>query len=99
MKDRRPSIVYVSNSITPGRIFGDPFTGQISCYATIFGKFDFEKKFVIAYYPHQSFGQFLDGKRVVENKGFKMIREITDLVIFGGGVAIKFNELGKAIVL
>jgi len=100
LDDERPSIVYISNSISPGRIFGDPFTGQIACYASIFGKYDMNKRYVIIYYPHQSFGQFIDSEnKIIANKGFKMIREIADLVIFGGGVAIKFNDNGKAFAL
>ena len=93
-------ILKISNTIKPGRIFSDPFTGQICCYASIFGQFDLSKRFVIAYYPHQSFGQFIDSKnKIVRNKGFKMIREIADLVIFGGGIAIKFNDDGRAVAI
>ena len=100
LDDSQPSIAYISNTIKPGRIFSDPFTGQICCYASIFGQFDLSKRFVIAYYPHQSFGQFIDSKnKIVRNKGFKMIREIADLVIFGGGIAIKFNDDGRAVAI
>ena len=86
------TIVYISNSIKPGRIFGDPFTGQISAYSVSFGKFDIDKRLVVSYFPHQSFSQFLDtNNKIILNKGFTIMRELVDLVILGGGVMIKFS--------
>ncbi len=94
------AIVYISNSLKPGRIFGDPFTGQISCYSTVFGKFENNPRLVIAYFPHQSFSQFLDTeKKLVENKGYTLMRELVDIIILGGGVVIKFNSDGRAEVV
>ncbi len=91
--DDKPTFIYISNSMKPGRIFGDPFTGQISAYSVAFGKYDVNSRYVIAYYPHQSFTQMIDdGKKKVKNKGFFMLREMTDLIIFGGGVGVYFNK-------
>lgn len=91
------SLIYLSNSIKPGRLFGDPFTGQISCFNTIFGKFDNNSRISVAYFPHQSYTQILDtDNRLVENKGFQIMRELLDFIIFGGGVLVKFNKDGRA---
>jgi len=99
-RGNQKSIFYISNSLKPGRIFGDPFTGQISAYATAFGKFDDEPRLVICYFPHQSFSQFIDIKnKLVSNKGFVLMREIVDFIILGGGVIVKFNEDGRAVAL
>ena len=93
-------MVYISNSLRPGRIFGDPFTGQISAYSTAFGKFDTNPRLVVAYFPHQSFSQFLDTKnKLISNKGFVLMRELVDFVILGGGVIIRFKNDGRAEVL
>ena len=93
-------MVYISNSLRPGRIFGDPFTGQISAYSTAFGKFDSNPRLVVAYFPHQSFSQFLDTKnKLISNKGFVLMRELVDFVILGGGVIIRFKNDGRAEVL
>ena len=90
-------MVYISNSLKPGRIFGDPFTGQISAYSTVFGKFDKNSRLIVAYFPHQSFSQFMDtSKKVVTNKGVILLRELVDFVILGGGVIIRFNNEGRA---
>jgi hypothetical protein len=90
-------MVYISNSLKPGRIFGDPFTGQISAYATAFGKFDPEPRLVIPYFPHQSFSQFIDTKnKLVSNKGFVLMRELVDFALLGGGVIVKFTKDGRA---
>jgi len=97
LQDYRPAIFYISNSIKPGRLFGDPFTGQISAYSVAFGKLDPVPRRVIAYFPHQSFSQFLDSQaKLVKNKGFVLMRELVDVVILGGGVAVKFNAKGRA---
>lgn len=91
---------YLSNSLKPGRIFGDPFTGQISAYSTTFGKFDHDPRLIVAYFPHQSFSQFMDtNKRLISNKGFVLMRELVDFVVLGGGVIIKFSKDGRAEVL
>ncbi len=91
------AMVYISNSLVPGRIFGDPFTGQISAYSIVFGRFDPESRLVILYFPHQSFSQFIDtNNRLLSNKGFVLMRELADFVLLGGGVIVKFNENGRA---
>jgi hypothetical protein len=90
-------MVYLSNSLKPGRIFGDPFTGQISAYSTAFGKFDHDPRLIVAYFPHQSFSQFMDtNKKLISNKGFVLMRELVDFVVLGGGVVIKFSKDGRA---
>lgn len=94
------ALVYISNSVKPGRIFGDPFTGQISAYSSAFGKFDNPKRLVIAYYPHQSYTQIIDSKqRKVKNKGLVLLREMCDLIIFSGGVAVTFNDEGRGVAI
>jgi len=88
-RDEDSVLMYISNSITPGRIFGDPYTGQLSAFATIFGKLDHPPRMVVAYFPHQSHTQALPGKR--KNKGLTLMSELTDLLIFTGGVAISLQ--------
>tara|TARA_Y100000589_G_scaffold331597_1_gene385828 strand:+ start:562 stop:2070 length:1509 start_codon:yes stop_codon:yes gene_type:complete len=93
-------MVYISNSLRPGRIFGDPFTGQISAYSTVFGKFDKDPRLIVTYFPHQSFSQFMDtSKKVITNKGFTLLRELVDFAILGGGIIIRFKDDGRAEVL
>ena len=94
----KESLLYISNSIRPGRIFGDPFTGQISAYASSFGKLEkISSRLMIAYFPHQSFSQFIDTpSKLVNNKGFVLMRELLDFVVLHGGVIVKFNENGRA---
>tara|TARA_Y100000591_G_scaffold327556_1_gene352274 strand:+ start:134 stop:1618 length:1485 start_codon:yes stop_codon:yes gene_type:complete len=92
VNDRKsPVFVYLSNSLKPGRIFGDPFTGQISAYSTTFGRFDNPQRLVVAYFPHQSFGQidFSSGRR---NKGLTIMEELTDYLIFHEGVAVDLKN-------
>ena len=89
----KPLFFYLSNSIKPGRIFGDPFTGQIAAYGSIFGKLDSLSRGVIAYFPHQVFTQAVttDG-RVPNNKGLTIMKELTDLLLFHGGVAVNLKK-------
>lgn len=82
--DKVPAMVYISNSLAPRRIFGDPFIGQLAAYAVIFGKFDKRRRLVVAYYPHQSYTYFKEAK----GKGKKIITDLVDIAIFAGGVAI-----------
>lgn len=94
------SLVYISNSIRPGRIFGDPFTGQISAYTSIFGYNNQKKRLIISYFPHQSFSQFLDtNNKNINNKGFTIMRELVDLIILAGGVLLRFNKNGRAEII
>ncbi len=87
-----PVFIYVSNSIKPGRIFGDPFTGQLSAFSTIFGKFDPTKRMVIAYFPHQSHTQAILNRVSSVNKGMTLMKELTDYIIFTGGVVVSLSE-------
>ena len=91
-----PVFVYVSNSLKPGRLFGDPFTGQLAAYSTTFGKFDKSPRMVIAYFPHQVHTQALLDGVASSNKGMTLMMELTDFIIFHSGVAI---NLGKKEVL
>lgn len=100
LDDDALALVYISNSVKPGRIFGDPFTGQISAYSSAFGKFDNPKRLIIAYFPHQSYTQIIDTKqRKVNNKGLVLLREMCDLIIFSGGVAVTFNDQGRGVAI
>lgn len=85
-EDDLPAVVYISNSLKPGRVFGDPFTGQLAAYATIFGRFDTRRRVVIAYYPHQAYTYYYTTRK--DNKGKTIMNELTDYLLFGGGVAI-----------
>ena len=87
-----PVFVYVSNSIKPGRLFGDPFTGQLAAYSTAFGKFDASPRMVVAYFPHQVHIQAIRDGRASENKGMTLMAELTDYILFHGGVAVKLSS-------
>lgn len=87
-----PVFVYVSNSIKPGRLFGDPFTGQLSAYSTAFGKFDTSPRMVVAYFPHQVHVQAIQNGIASENKGMTLMTELTDYILFYGGIAVKLNS-------
>lgn len=91
--DEKPVFMYVSNSLKPGRLFGDPFTGQLSAYSTCFGKFDTRDRAVIAYFPHQVHTQaFGRNGRVTRNKGTTLYTELTDYLIFNAGVAVSLKN-------
>ena len=93
-KEDPPVFVYVSNSIKPGRLFGDPFTGQLAAYSTAFGKFDKSPRKVVAYFPHQCHTQaILRNRQVTENKGLTLMSELTDCIIFHAGVAVSLKEM------
>jgi hypothetical protein len=87
-----PALVYVSNSVKPGRIFGDPYTGQLSAYSVSFGALSGTRK-VVVYFPHQSISQAAAFLSVPNNKGLRMFAELTDLLVFGGGLSIKTKTL------
>ena len=94
-----PVLLYVSNSLKPGRIFGDPFTGQLTAFAVIFGRglTTSKQRRVIAYYPHQVHNQlFNDRGDFRENKGIVLMRELVDIAIFHAGVAVQMQS-GKII--
>ncbi len=88
----KPALVYISNSVKPGRIFGDPYTGQLSAYSVSFGALVQERS-VIAYFPHQSVSQAAKALAEPNNKGLRIFAELTDLLVFGGGYAIKTKSL------
>jgi len=94
-----PAFVYISNSLKPGRIFGDPFTGQLSAFANIFTKnvFGDRTRISIAYYPHQVHTQLLDrNNKLRRNKGIILMSELLDYAIFQGGVVVDMKS-GKII--
>jgi hypothetical protein len=93
-QDERPVLLYLSNSLKPGRIFGDPFTGQISAFAVCFGRFDPEPRMVVGYFPHQAHTQAIveAGKR--RGKGLTIMTELTDYLLFTGGVLISLSSEG-----
>jgi hypothetical protein len=94
-----PAFIYISNSLKPGRIFGDPFTGQLSAFANIFTKDVLGQKTrtAIAYYPHQVHTQLITNEGVFKkNKGITIMRDLLDYAIFQGGVLINLKT-GKAL--
>jgi uncharacterized membrane protein len=93
-RDAQPTFLYVSNSLKPGRIFGDPFTGQLSAFANIFSrKLTGEKiRLSVAYYPHQVHTQlFEQDMSFRKNKGITIMRELLDYAIFHGGVVVNLK--------
>jgi hypothetical protein len=90
--DDRPALVYISNSVKPGRIFGDPFTGQLAAFAVAFGALDPVPRVVLAYYPHQAFPQALRRASGRASKGILIMRELADYLLFGGGVAVSMPD-------
>jgi len=94
-----PALVYISNSLKPGRIFGDPFTGQLSAFANIFGKDirGVDTRMKVAYYPHQVHAQLLDETGAFRtNKGITLMRELLDFAVFHGGVVVEMKT-GKIV--
>lgn len=91
--DNRPVFLYMSNSIKARRVFGDPFTGQLTGYSVSFGKFDTMNRAVIAYFPHQVYANAVNenGKFKI-NKGMTVYTELTDYIIFNGGVAVALKD-------
>ena len=90
-EDHSPSLIYISNSVKPGRIFGDPYTGQISAYATSFGALSKGRK-VLAYFPHQSVAQAVNNFENPNNKGLRIMKELTDYLVFGGGITLNMKS-------
>jgi len=89
-----PVFIYISNSLLPGRIFGDPFTGQLSAFSNIFTKNATGKRtrIAIAYYPHQVHTQLFDTHlKFKKNKGITLMRELLDFGLFQGGVFVNFK--------
>ncbi len=89
-------LIYISNSMKPGRIFGDPFTGQLTAFANIFGKnlIGEKERVVLTYYPHQVHTQLFDkSSELKKNKGTTIMKELVDLAVFHAGVAINFENM------
>jgi hypothetical protein len=89
-----PVFFYISNSLLKGRIFGDPFTGQLSAYSNIFSKNNLDKKtrLSIAYYPYQVHTQVFNSKGGFnKNKGIDICRELIDYAIFHSGVIVNMK--------
>ena len=86
-----PVFVYVSNSLKPGRLFGDPFTGQLSAYSIAFGRFDNPRRRVIVYFPHQVHTQVISSRGAAVNKGMTLMTELTDYIIFNSGIAVNLS--------
>jgi hypothetical protein len=78
--------------VKPGRIFGDPYTGQISAYSVSFGALS-KTRSIVAYFPHQSIAQAAQYLVNPNNKGLRILAELTDLLVFSGGYAIKTKSL------
>lgn len=92
--DHKPVFMYVSNSLKPGRLFGDPYTGQLTAYSICFGKFDIRDRAVVAYFPHQVHTQaFVKNGRMSRNKGITLYEELTDYLIFNAGVAVSLRDM------
>lgn len=92
--DDKPVFMYVSNSLIPGRLFGDPFTGQLTAYSICFGSFDARDRAVVAYFPHQVHTQtFMKNGRMTQKKGITLYEELTDYLIFNAGVAVSLRNV------
>jgi hypothetical protein len=80
----RPALVYVSNSVKPGRIFGDPYTGQFAAFSWIFGGTEAKPRVRVAYFPHHSHG-VLNPTRTTPNKGQLLFLNRADYLVFHSG--------------
>jgi len=90
-----PVFLYISNSLLPGRIFGDPFTGQLSAFSNIFARnvVGQRTRIAVAYYPHQVHTQLFDSKGAFKkNKGITIMRELLDFAVFHGGVLVNLKN-------
>lgn len=85
------AIVYVSNSVKPGRIFGDPYTGQFAAFSWIFGGTAEAPRVRIAYFPHHSHG-VLNPKRTSLNKGQLLFLTRADYLVFHSGAVYSAKE-------
>jgi len=90
-----PVMFYVSNSMKPGRIFGDPYTGQLTNYSINFARNmsgEVSRK-VVTYYPHQVHSQLFDSSgKLRSNKGITLMKVLVDLAIFHSGVAVVLKD-------
>ena len=87
-----PVFLYKSCTVKPGRLFGDPFTGQLSAFSTAFGEFDTPKRHVVVYFPHQVYTQaFTSAWQITKNKGTTLYGELVDYIIFNAGVMVSLK--------
>jgi hypothetical protein len=84
-----PVFLFVCNSVTPGRCFGDPYAGEIAAFVPTFARAidGSRSRLAIIYYPHQAHSQFLSGFGS-RNKGITVLKGLTDYVVFHGGVTM-----------
>ena len=90
--DKRSALVYVSNSVKPGRIFGDPFTGQLAAYAVAFGALDPQPRVVLASTRIRLMSKQLVLPAGDKTRGYCSVRELADFLLFGGGVAVSMPD-------
>lgn len=80
-----PSMFYISNSVCKGRIYGDPYTGQICAYTLSLGHNITSKRFIVTYYPHQVHNLYIPNRR---NKGKTILKDIVNISIYHGGIVV-----------
>jgi len=85
------AFVYVSNSVKPGRIFGDPYTGQFAAFSWIFGGTTQTQRIRIAYFPHHSHG-VLNPERTSRNKGQLIFLSRADYLVFHSGAVYSTGD-------
>ena len=93
-----PSFLYVSNSLKPNRIFGDPFTGQFATFSNLFCfTCSYERyRSSIIYLPYVSAGCFYDNSNtLVQNKGLSIYLLLADIIICNNGYVISMMEKGR----
>jgi hypothetical protein len=83
----RGAMVYISNSVLPGRVFGDPYTGQFAAFSWVFGGTEAKPRVKIAYFPHQSHG-LMRADRSSSNKGKQLFLDRADYLIFLSGAVL-----------
>ena len=86
-----PALVYVSNSVKPSRIWGDPYTGQFAAFAWIFGGTGSTRRTRFAYFPHQSHG-VLNLIRGSRTKGARIFLSLADYLVFMAGAVYSVRE-------
>ena len=93
MVSAKPTFLYTSASMKAGRVFGDPYAGQLSCFTKLlaYGDDDRKTRIVVAYFPLQSYAIFppttLDSWEAV-SKGLNLYVRMVDVIICEGGVLV-----------
>jgi hypothetical protein len=85
------AMVYVSNSVKPGRVFGDPYAGQFAAFSWVFGGPSQAPRIRFAYFPHHSHG-VLNPERTTRNKGQLIFLTRADYLVFHSGAAYATKE-------